>query len=182
MPSGVKKYHNSAHFSVSHDRPDDKSIHHKPRAPQITSVFKPSHIMVRSGEERFTLERMAPEASAPWRSRWRLVCRNRQRSAGCGGCARTATWRRATSGDRAVRRLVCVSCLFCILRLTSLGVSCVPLFCGSMAVMKSAFLPQRSSTPGFLLIGFLWFLAVSLFFQLYWLFGVICHASLSAIS
>ena len=40
---------------------------------------------------------------------------------------------------------------FCMFRLTSLGVSRVPFVCGSMAVMRSAFLPQRSSTPGFLL-------------------------------
>ena len=31
------------------------------------------------------------------------------------------------------------------------GVSSVSLVCGPMAVMKSAFVPQRSSTPGFLL-------------------------------
>ena len=54
-----------------------------------------------------------PEASAPRRSRPRWACRNRQRSAGCGGCARTATWRRATSSDRVVRRLVCVSGFSC---------------------------------------------------------------------
>ena len=55
------------------------------------------------------------QASAPRRSRRRLVCRRRQRSAGCGGCARTATWRRTTSGDRVVRRLVRVSCFSCYL-------------------------------------------------------------------
>ena len=33
----------------------------------------------------------------------------------------------------------------------SLGVSSVSLVCGSMAVMRSAVVPQRSSTPGFLL-------------------------------
>ena len=78
-----------------------------------------------------------PEASAPrrWRPRW--VCWRRQRSAGCGGCARTATWRRATSGDRVVRRLVCVSCFSCYL--------------SHIGCKRSAFVPQRSSTPGFLL-------------------------------
>ena len=34
-------------------------MHHKPHFPQITSVFRPSHSMVRSAEERFALERMA---------------------------------------------------------------------------------------------------------------------------
>ena len=33
-----------------------------------------------------------------------------KRSAGCRGCARMATWRRATVGDHVVRRLVCASC------------------------------------------------------------------------
>ena len=46
-----------------------------------------------------------PEASAPRRSRWRSLCRNRQRSGGCRGCARTATWPRTTSVDRFTRRL-----------------------------------------------------------------------------
>ena len=45
----------------------------------------------------------------------------------------------------------CEGMSFCMFRLTSLSVSCVPLVCGSMAVMRSAFLPQRSSKPGFLL-------------------------------
>ena len=106
--------------------------------------------MVRSAEERFAMERR-PEASAARRSQRRLVCWCRQRSAGCRGCARTATWRRAKSGDRVVRRLVCASCFLYMFRLTSLGVSSVSLVCGSMAVMRSAFVPQRSSTPGFLL-------------------------------
>ena len=54
------------------------------------------------------------EASAARRSRRRLVCRRRQRSAGCGGCARTATWRLWVHGCSEV-------------------------------------VPQRSSTPAFLL-------------------------------
>ena len=58
-----KMYPKSAHFSISHttahDRLDDMSIHHKAHFPQITSVFKPSHNMVRSAEERFAMERMA---------------------------------------------------------------------------------------------------------------------------
>ena len=49
----------------------------------------------------------------------RLVCRRRQRSAGCRGCARTATWRRATSGDRVVWKLVGASCPY-MFRFTSL--------------------------------------------------------------
>ena len=90
-----------------------------------------------------------PEASAPRtrKSRPCWACRNRQRS---GGCREAGTWR-ATSDDRVVRRLVCESCPCCMFLLTSLGVSCVPLVCWSMAVMRSAFVPQRSSTPGFLL-------------------------------
>ena len=114
----------------AHDRLDDIPTHHKPHFPQIRSVFKPSQAR---------------------RSRRCLVCQCRQRSAGCGGCARTATWRRATSGDRLVRRLVCASCFLYMFRLTSLGVSSVSLVCGSMAAMRSAFVPQRSTTHGFLL-------------------------------
>ena len=90
-----------------------------------------------------------PEASAPRKSRSRWACRNRQRSGGCRGCARTATWRRATSGDRVVRRLVCVVSFACFD--SHLSASCVPLVCGSMAAMRTAFAQQRSSMPGFLL-------------------------------
>ena len=43
----------------AHDRLDNISTHHKPHVPQITSVLKPSHNMVRSAEERFAVERMA---------------------------------------------------------------------------------------------------------------------------
>ena len=63
MPWGVKTNHKSAHFSKSHtdahDRLDDVSIHRKPHFPHIKSVFKISHNMVRSREERFAMERMA---------------------------------------------------------------------------------------------------------------------------
>ena len=43
----------------AHDRLDDISTHHKPHFPQITSVFRHSHNMVLSTEERFAIERMA---------------------------------------------------------------------------------------------------------------------------
>ena len=49
------------------------------------------------------------EASAPRRSRRRLVCRTRQRSASCGGCARTAHRATAWCGGW------CVSCFSCYL-------------------------------------------------------------------
>ena len=41
----------------AHGRLDDISLHHEPHFPQITSVFKPSHNMVRSTEESFARER-----------------------------------------------------------------------------------------------------------------------------
>ena len=132
MPSGVEFIIKQQVFPTRHTDAHNRlyviSIHHKPHFPQITSVFKPSQAI---------------------RSRRCLVCRCGQRSAGCGGHARTATRRRATSGDRVVRRLVCASCFPYMFRLTSLGVSSVSLVCGSMAVMRRAFVPQRSSKPGF---------------------------------
>ena len=68
-----QKYHKSANISTSHtdahDRLDDISIHHKPHFHQITSVFKPSHKMVSVSP----WSAWRPEASAPRRSRWRLV-------------------------------------------------------------------------------------------------------------
>ena len=94
-----KTYHESAHFSISHtdahDRLDDFSTHHKPHFPQITSVFKPSHNVERSAEERFAMDRMATRGFGAKKIAAALGV---QRSAGCGGCARTAPWRRATSG------------------------------------------------------------------------------------
>ena len=51
------------------------------------------------------------EASVARKSRRCLVYRCRQRSGGCRGCARMATWRRATSGDHVALRLVCVMSL-----------------------------------------------------------------------
>ena len=114
---------------------------------KILSVSSILTTTVRSAEERFVMERMATRGFG----NKRLVCRCRQRSAGCRGCAQTATWRRATSGDRVVRTLVCASCFPHMFRLTSLGVSSVSLVCRSIAAMRSAFVSQRSSTPGFLL-------------------------------
>ena len=63
MPPGVNFTHKTTDFYTLHtnayDRLDDIPIRHKPHFPQITSVFKPSHNMVRSTEERFAMERMA---------------------------------------------------------------------------------------------------------------------------
>ena len=67
-----------------------------------------------------------PEAPAPRRSRPRWACRNRQRSAGCGGRARTATWRRATSGDRVVGAGLCVHVLLHVSTHISRRVMCAP--------------------------------------------------------
>ena len=125
MPS-VKKYHKSAHCPYC-------TLTHM--TDLMTYPYTTSHISLKSqvfssllttwcDQQRSVSPWSAwrPEASAPRKSRPRWACRNRQRSGGCRGCARTATWRRATSGDRLVRRLVCVSCPFCMIRLTSLGV------------------------------------------------------------
>ena len=130
----------------AHDRLDDISIHHKPHFPQIISVFKPSHIMVRSTEERFAVERMTNRGFGAKRIATTLGLPQ----------STTKRWlqRLRSNGDMASRSGaeagLCVMS-FCMFRLTSLGVSCVPLVCRSMAVMRSAFVPQRSSTPGFLL-------------------------------
>ena len=85
----------------AHDRLDDISTYHKPHFPQdpkCFQAFSQQHGAIRRGAFRHG-------AHGDGRLR-RLVCRRRQ--PGCGGFARTATWRRATSGDRVVRRLVCV--------------------------------------------------------------------------
>ena len=96
----------------AHDRLDDISIHHKPHFLQITSVFKPSHNVVRSTEERFAIERMATRGFGAKKIATTLGLPQSTTKRCCRGCARTATWHRATSGDRVVRRLVCVSCPF----------------------------------------------------------------------
>ena len=144
-------YQKSRVFSTlhtdAHDRLGELSTHHKPHFPQDPKLLSGILTTTRCDPQRSVSPWSAwqPEASAARRSRRGLVCRCRQRSAGCRGCARTATWRRATSGDRVVRRLVCASCFPFMFRLTSLGVSSVSLVCGSTAVMSSAFVPQRSS-------------------------------------
>ena len=46
-------------YTDAHDRLDEISIHNEPHFPQITSVCRPSHNMVRSTEERFAMELMA---------------------------------------------------------------------------------------------------------------------------
>ena len=119
---------------------------------KIPSVFKPSHNnMVRSAEERFAMERMATRGFG-----------SRKIAAALGVLVSTTQrWlqRLHSDGDMASRNIgrplgaeagVCV--MFSLLfRLTSLGVSFVSLVCGSMAAARSAFVPQRPSTPGFLL-------------------------------
>ena len=118
---------------------------------KIPSVFKPFHNnMVRSTEERFAMERMAtrgfgskkiaaalgvPEATT---KRWL----RRLRSDGDMASRNIGRPRGAEAGVCLVSRVICP---------TSLELLCVPLVCWSMAVIRSAFVPQRSSTPGFLL-------------------------------
>ena len=48
--------------------------------------------------------------TAARRSQRRLECRCRQRSGGCRGSAWETTWCRATLGEHAARKQVCVSC------------------------------------------------------------------------
>ena len=97
-------------------------MQHKPHFSQFTSVFRHSHNMVRSGEKRFAMERMATRGFASKKS-----------------CARMATWRRATLGDHVARRLVCVSCP-CVFRFTSLETRFV---CGSKGKNRSALVPHH---------------------------------------
>ena len=89
---------------------------------KIPSVFKPSHNnMVRSAEELFAVERMATRGFG-----------NKKIATAPGvPVSTTQRWlqRLRSDGD----------------------MSSVSLVCGSMAVMRRAFVPQRSSTPGFLL-------------------------------
>ena len=76
------------------------------RTPFFTVFQAPRNSRMNKGKPEIWVKNI----NFPRRSRRRWVCRRRQRSAGYGGCARTATWRRATSGDHVVRRLVCVVC------------------------------------------------------------------------
>ena len=114
-PLSVKVLSQISTFSIlhtnAHDRLDDISTHHKPHFPQITGVLEPSHNMVRSTEERFATVRMATRGFGAKNIIGRPCC--------------------------AMAGLCFMSC--CMFRLTSLGVSCVALVCGSMAVMRSAF-------------------------------------------
>ena len=118
MHSGVKfiKKKKTAGFYTLHtdalDRLDDMSMHHKPHFPQITSVFKPSHNMVRSTEERFAMERIATRGFGAKKIAAALGVQEATTKR-WPRRLRTATWRRATSGDRVVRRLECV--LFLVL-------------------------------------------------------------------
>ena len=112
--------------------------------------FKPSHTMVRSAEERFAMERMAtrgfgakkiaaalgvPEATA---KRWL----RKLRSNGDVASRNIGRPRGAEAGVCLVSRVICP---------TSLELLCVPLVSWSVAVKRSAFVPQLSSTPGCLL-------------------------------
>ena len=130
MTCVLKNNHKSAHFYTlhtdAHDRLDDISTH-RPQAafPSRSQVFSGILTTTWCDPQRSVSPWSAwrREASAARRSRRRLVGRCRQRSAGCRGCAQTATRRRATSGDRVVWRLVSASCFPYTFRLTSLGVS-----------------------------------------------------------
>ena len=114
MTTVVKNYHKTAHVSMSHTdahgRLDDLSIYHKPHFPRDPKCFSGILTTTWCDPQRSVSPWSAwrREASAARRWRRHLVRGCRQRSAGCRRCARTATWRRATSGDRVVRRLVCV--------------------------------------------------------------------------
>ena len=55
------------------------------------------------------LKPLPPKAWVTRRLRPRWACRSRRRSAGCRGCARTATRCRTTPGDTVAKKLVCVS-------------------------------------------------------------------------
>ena len=122
----IKQQGFSTLHTDAHDRLDDISTHHKPHFPQDPKCFS-SLLATWCDPQRSVSPWSAWRrgASAARRSRRRLVRGCRQRSAGYRGCARTAIWRRATSGDRVVRMLVCASCFPYMFRLTSLGVSSV---------------------------------------------------------
>ena len=112
---------------------------------KISNVFRHSHNnMVRSAEERFAMERMATRGFGS--KKIPLVSTTLAAEAALG-------WRRGVAQYWATTSCGgwCASCFPYMFRLTSLGVSSVSLVRGSMAVMRSAFVPQRSSTPGFLL-------------------------------
>ena len=110
-------------------------MHRKPHLCQTTSV----HMHYHNNVVRFAMERMATRGLAARRSRRRLVCRCRQRSAGCRGCARMATWRRATSGDHVARRMFCVS-YPCTFRLASVELMMMTM----MMTLGGAVCPMRN--------------------------------------
>ena len=119
------------------------------------------------------------EASAARRSRRRLVCRGRPRSGGCRGCARMATWRRATSGGHVARRLVCI--VFSLSMLQRLRETKRLWGVSRKTPISRRFSGHCSlcSIPRFKR-SFLFCSVLSLpgrFFSLFWLFGVVCHAS-----
>ena len=122
-----KVYHKSAQFSIphtdAHDRLYDISLHSKPHFPQITSVFKPSHNMVRSTEERFAMERVATRGFGAKKIAITLGLPQ----------STTKRWlqRLRSDGDLASRNIgrprgaeAGVCRVLCMFRLTPLGVMC----------------------------------------------------------
>ena len=119
LPSGVKCIPNQ-HIFPYRTLPHMTDLMTYPHFHQITGVFKPSHNMARSAEERFAMERMAtrgvgakkiaaalgvPEATTKrWLRRLHsdgdVASRKHRTTAWCGG------W--------------CVSCVLCMSRLISL--------------------------------------------------------------
>ena len=91
----------------AHDRFDDISMHHKPHFPQDPKCFQAlsqQHGAIRRGAFRHGAHGDARLRQQEDRGgAWCAGCR--QRSAGCRGCARMATWRRAFLGDHVLRRL-----------------------------------------------------------------------------
>ena len=137
----------------------------QPQFPHITSVFQalPQNAWCVPQGSVSPWSAWRREASAARRSQRRLVSCCRQRSAGCRGCARMATWRRATSGDHA-RRLVCI--VFSLSMLQRAGRrGCGEYLARHTFLADSVVTVLFCSIPRFkrsFLLGFLWFLAVSL--------------------
>ena len=113
----ITKQHVFTHCTLMHMTDSMTPIH----APQ--HHFRQNHNCFQAFSQHGAIRRGAfrhgthgdPRLRQP-EDRRRLVCRCRQRSAGCRGSARMATWRRAKSGDHAARRLACVSSVPCIFR------------------------------------------------------------------
>ena len=100
---------------------------HKPHFPQDPQVFSGILTTTWCDPQRSVSPWSAwrREAWAAKRSRRRMVCRCRQRSAGCRGCARMATWRRNIGRPRGAEAGVCVMCSLHVSSLISRRVICV---------------------------------------------------------